>query len=69
MYHAGRGGAADPKRALEAFRASCRGGYPGSCVELINRDEPLPLSARRRGAMLEAACKRKIAKACALLKK
>lgn len=60
----GLGVGLDPKRMIEHFTESCRMAYPAGCVELINRDLPLPLPDERRQKMYEGACQRGITKAC-----
>jgi len=64
MTDAGQGVTRNRQQALSLYRAACRLGAPGSCVELLQRHEPLPLPEPDRQRLINAACEKGIQVAC-----
>lgn len=69
LYDRGLGVSQNDSRALALLKAACRLGDPGSCVVLIDRDEPLPLPPDKQRQIVDGACQRGNAKACAALRR
>lgn len=67
IYQDGKLVPTDEVRANAFYRSGCRMGYPGACVALLQRGEPLPLPPGQRDQILEQACKRGIREGCQLL--
>ena len=61
----GRGVERDLVRAATMMDSSCRMGYPGACVALLQAGQPLPLKEPLLSSFLTTACEGGIDEACA----
>ncbi len=64
MVDTGDGVTADPARALTLYNDACRLGDRSSCVEIMKRKQPLPLSPEHKLQFLKDACEHGFTEAC-----